>query len=365
MPVPASRELRPSVVLPEEILDLPAHVACPACRVELGEEFALGGTEADGGTPGALAGVVRTADGLFAAVFWGSVNSQIYIYDARGRFDSVFGTEGSGPGEFRSIGNSLFADGSSLLAFDSDLGRLARIDVRSRQMTTTPWVTHNVMNAAFPGDGKIVLSGRVPGAEEGLPLHVFSDSGDWARSFGRREPLEDLSDTWALERMLAAAADDTFWAAPSDELLLEHWTVEGERLQAFSAARERFVPFVKGSWVLGDKSSRVLGIAVGPDGLLRLLYNTPVVDWEEAVVPIPDSEINPLGGPRFQLAPGHRAHDYYLEIIDPEAGVVLARSTLPGLGFYQLADANTLIRGWDDPDSGTSMLAATDFTFQR
>jgi hypothetical protein len=37
------------------------------------------------------------------------------------------------------------------------------------------------------------------------------------------------------------------------ELLLEHWTLDGTRLRAFSAARERFVPGEQGNVSQGRK----------------------------------------------------------------------------------------------------------------
>jgi hypothetical protein len=64
---PATRALGDLVLEPDEVLDLPAEVACDTCRLELGEEFALSGAEADGGTPGGVAGIARMADGRFAA----------------------------------------------------------------------------------------------------------------------------------------------------------------------------------------------------------------------------------------------------------------------------------------------------------
>jgi len=359
-PIPASRELGPSVVNREEVLDLPAEVTCETCRLELGGEFVLRGAEADGGTPGALGSVVRTADGRFAGVFW-EVPAQIYVYDAEGSFESIIGAEGSGPGEFRMIGNGLFADGTDLVAFDSSLGRMTRIDARTGDPEMASWAAGNVMNAAFIAGQHVVLSARAHGSEEpGYPLHVFTSDGEWMRSFGREQQQEAQGDLWELVRLLAASSDGTFWSVPREELLLEHWTLEGERLRAFSAARERFEPFSSGL-----RGSQVSSLEIGDDGLLRLVYRTPVQDWENAVEPIPEAEVNPSGGPRVRLIPGRRAHDYYLEVIDPAAGVVLARSLLPGIGFYELVDANTLMRGWDDPDTGISMLAATEFTFRR
>lgn len=252
------------------IQNLPAEPTCATCRLVFGEPFELTGAEADGGTPGGLAAVVRAADGKFAAVYWGSAQSVVYIYDAEGRFESTLGGEGSGPGEFRGIGNGLFVDGYILHAFDNRLGRHTWIDVRTGEFSSTPLLAGNVMNAAFPSGGAIILSGRVHASREGgYPLHVFTPEGEWIRSFGMDEPQEDLSDAWPLVRALASAGDGTFWAAPRREYRLEHWTVEGVRLRAFSGDRERFVSFEEGNWTQGRRpASQLSSISVDDAELL-------------------------------------------------------------------------------------------------
>lgn len=348
------------------IQNLPAEPTCATCRLVFLEPFELTGAEADGGTPGGLAAVVRAANGKFAAVYWGSVQGLVYIYDAEGRFESTLGGDGSGPGEFRGIGNGLFVDGYILHAFDNRLGRHTLIDIRSGEFSSTPLSAGNVMNAAFPSDEAIVLSGRVHASREGgYPLHVFTPEGEWIRSFGMEEPQEDLSAVGSLVRGLASAGEGTFWSAPRREYLLEHWTVEGVRLRAFSGDRERFVPFEDGSYTQGrSPASQLSSISVDDAGLLWVVYSVAVPDWEDAIEPIPAREFDERTGRRYRILPGRRVRDHYLEVIDPQAGGVLVRSRLPA-NYYRFADAGTLVRGWEDYETGIARIAAIEVTLQR
>ncbi len=356
----------PGHVAPEEIENLPAEPVCATCRLVFGEPFELTGAEADGGTPGGMAAVVRTTDGRFGAAFWGPAGNRIYIYGADGRFESTIGSEGAGPGEFRSIGNGLFAEGNTLHAFDGTVGRRTSIDIRSGEIVGSGRAAGNTMDAAFPSIEAIVLSGRARGTgAPGYPLHVFDREGEWIRSFGRTEPQQDLGDSSPLVRSLTSAGDETFWAAPWREFLLEHWRIDGTRIQVFAGTRERFVPFERGNERLGQKpGARLHAISVDEDGVLWVVYAVAALGWEEAIEPIPGRTAGQTSGASHRILPGRSAREYYLEVIDPHAGRVLVREQLPE-SYFTFADAKTLVRGWEDEDTGISKLGVVEVRLER
>ncbi len=354
----------PNRFAPEEILDLPSEPVCETCRIELGMPFELISGEADGAMPGGLGALERLADGRFAASFWGP--APIYLFGADGVFESTIGREGSGPGEFRGVGNGLFADGSTLYAFDLRNGRLSVIDADDGGVLRSALLHANVLNATFPSGDSIVIAGRQAVSDQpGYPLHILDRGGNWLLSFGSAEPYQEQGDGWPLQRYLASAGDGTFWAAPMRELVVEQWTIEGKRLRAYAGQRERFDPGEYGNYTeAGRPTSRLYGISIGSDGVLWMLYSMASVDWESNAETLSLEDARARGLPQTRALPGRRIRDFVLEAIDVDQGNVLARELLPE-SYFAFVGPGMLVRGFDDPETGNSRLEVVELRLVR
>lgn len=349
----------PNRFAPGAILDLPAEPVCESCRIEFGVPFELISGEVDGAMPGGLGSLERLGDGRFAAAFWGA--APIYLFGADGMFETTLGREGSGPGEFRDIGNGLFANGSALFVFDLRNGRLSVIDADGGGVLDDAQLHANVLHATFPSEDSVVIAGRQGVSDQpGYPLHVLDRGGSWRLSFGSAEPSEEQGEDWALERYLASAGDGTFWAAPMRELLVEQWTIEGERLRAYAGRRDRFAPGEYGNFTeAGRPTSRMYGISIDGDGLLWVLYAVASADWESNAEVLSPEEARARRLPQTRALPGRRIRDFFLEVIDVDQGAVLARELLPE-AYFDFVGPRMLVRAFDDPETGNSRLEVVE-----
>lgn len=177
--------------------------------------------------------------------------------------------------------------------------RLTWFDSQGRVERTTTLAETRVGYDVFPLPGDSVLLSGYSLAPElvGVSVHVFSPEGERIRSFG--EATHPITSQSELEHVkhLALERDGGLWIASWDRYLIEHWSLEGDRLASFVRDVD---------WFDDPSPPRALLPSVRQDrsGLL----------WVQVLVP----------------ASSGSGHETIIEAVDPRAGQVLASRRLDG-----------------------------------
>ena len=296
----------------------------PPCRIEFRETGIRLESIADGSRPDPGQTVVVDSNGRFFTANAPGWNAMISVWDSRGRYLSVFGGEGDGPGELRARGaldlliddrdNIHVRDGSFRWSVFSPEQRFLR-RVGSRMMGGLTWTT-------------VILDDGSALASDGLvsPAYYFrvaDSTGALVRSFG---PVGDGSSGRG-ERPISHAGGDTFWAGPgqegADAYVLEEWGINGTLRRTL----RRDV-----SWYRRDGPSehapRVTQLHVARGGLLYVVVWRPtdeyVEEYERARRGRRQIDVRELREAQERM---DELTELVLEVIDTRSGRLLASDT--------------------------------------
>ena len=148
--------------------------------------------------------LARSVHGKFLIV--DHTRTQIGVFDREGNLERIFGRNGSGPGEFRSITAVLKYRGDSLVILD---GR------RRTATVVDPTATRAVRSFSLPShlsaesiNGSFLLAaGFADEKRVGYPLHIVSSTGVWKGALGL--PLDRYTDQKRLLRFRVFSVDST------------------------------------------------------------------------------------------------------------------------------------------------------------
>lgn len=160
--------------------------------------FVVGGSDAPSETFTRIGGAVRLRDGRFVVA--DERDLRVSVYDTRGKQLTRFGRNGSGPGEFRSLGGIWLAGGDTIVSWDSRLRRLTRFlpdgtvagtHVVQLQGDASPAEGRlDAFMGGFP-DGRVVLAWIAADrsqenrlAADRMTFGVFSPRGEFQRILG-------------------------------------------------------------------------------------------------------------------------------------------------------------------------------------
>jgi hypothetical protein len=131
--------------------------------------------------------VLRASDGRILAANRGTF--QVRSYDRDGTFLSAFGTEGEGPGEFRSLSRVFLSTGDSLLIYDGGLGRVSLFDpdgnYAGQMILPSRALGFSVRpRGVLPEGGLLLVGGGATAFSTGGDTQIVQDSlwymiGDW------------------------------------------------------------------------------------------------------------------------------------------------------------------------------------------
>lgn len=131
------------------------------------------GADADGPDFNRLSlAVVRDSRGRIIA---GPISSraQFAVYSPSGKLLKVVGTAGSGPGEFRNIGDMVVTPGDSLVVFDVERRRISIFDPAFRYVRGFPFSPHRRLTVS--ADGTLYGVGDLrAGPTAGFAVHRYS-----------------------------------------------------------------------------------------------------------------------------------------------------------------------------------------------
>jgi hypothetical protein len=300
----------------------------PCVLVEMPTQVVIRSPDAESG-PFPAGRMVLMESGRFVSTGQPTTQGTILQWDRDGSFLRSYGRRGQGPGEFAGggelllfagPGDSLFVvdDRSTWSVFDSDLSF-----VRSFRGT---YSGRSQQTVHVTPTGQVLTTGPVMSGGQGNSLHIMALDGA-ALSHTSLMPLPaGLPDDGRFPRVSAYnPSSNTVWVAPPDgapgAMILEEWTLDGQLLRAI----RREAPWLPegGFPPTGDPTEPPLPtyalLHMDGDGLLWVAFTVRSDAWR------PPGRSSPLlQGASRDTARIRTHYDARMEVIDVEAGVVLA-----------------------------------------
>lgn len=312
--------VRPPAVPAAPTLELQAEA--PPCRiVAIATGIELRG-DLEGNRPGPSPYVVMDNHGRFFSEVTYSFGGEIAVWDSLGKFRGQFGTRGPGPREF---------GGSTLLVFPADDDSVHVLDGRGLWHVFDPelrWV-RSFRLGHFPAGtihlvpAGILVSAPVDRGSDTAAFHVFRLDGTYS---GGRGTTRIASQTGVARRSAYDASAGELWLAPApasgEGFVLERRTMDGELKQLIRKASP-WLPVT--GYRRDQRLPEFWWIHVDEAGLLWVAYLARArrADATEDVA---------------RTASAAQA-DFWLEVIDPAAGQVLASLNID---FLELHDPREL-----------------------
>lgn len=338
-----------------QAIQLPKVPTCATCRVELTRVATLGAGE-DGFVRSEPIWMARDSKGRIY-VTWQNIGhgaELAAVYDSTGRFIQEIGRKGQGPGEFY-YPVTVHADRSGrILIWDFDR-RTTLLDANYR------FVRQHTQRAGallwLPDGSQVVGVSALDRDSVLAPITVLDSAGNQVSAFGAtRIPVVDAA-PWRTNRIVAAGANNTVWAARPDFYRVEQWSRAGSLARAFARSPDWFDKPVTSRRIghFGDEPTPAPR-AIREDAAGRLWYLASVAsaNWRNA-----------LGAPRavagrpttYPQRSNSGVYDTMIDVIDTKTGTLLvSQRAEPFIQFFlsdelaasyrQEADGTPLIDIW-------------------
>jgi hypothetical protein len=204
--------------------------------------------------------VARSASGKFLIVDF--EKTQIGVFGRTGQLERVFGREGGGPGEFRSISAILRYRGDSILVLDGRRRNATILDPDARKAVRTFNVPSHV-SAETIGGALVVSAGFDDETRVGYPLHLLSSSGVWRRTLGL--PVEKYDEQKRLLRYRILAVNAEGSSLVASEVTQYRFTLYDSTLRemnVFARSLPWFAAHDRDLWERGTLLPRPLVLGV-------------------------------------------------------------------------------------------------------
>jgi len=318
-------------VLGTALLLLPAQSAsaqgrCTTCRVVVEHVANVGDTTGGPGFIGQLWTLVVTPDSTI--VLTDIADPGIKVYGLNGEFIGRKWRMGEGPGEYSAPSRLLLRSGGRIEVYDASLGRRTVYSRDFDVLETEMFAGGGSLRKIRVGDS-YVISRRVGSPQSvGLPLHVYSEPGEFIRSFGANPPIREVRKGLLFSRALAPASDSTFWSAELLRFRVQLWSLDGVLLREFSREPSWFPP--QDDLGMGPDGPQpwLNAIAVDPEeGILWTATMVGKEDWESTPTVL-RSPLQPNMGVRYEQTIVYKS---IIEALDLTTGEVLGRAEVDGL----------------------------------
>lgn len=310
-----------NVLSAQDTLTVSEQAMCVRCRIELSLERRLGEIDGDGILEGEPSSVSRDPQGRWIVTQFTPAGRAPLVFDAAGRFLQLLGKVGSGPGEFRSplytrvVGDSIFVTdrGNSRLTVVGPTGAM----VRER--------TNLMLGMAYPFEvlrgGRVVVGVDVPTRDAvGMPLHLFSQTGTYLKSFGAAAAGAVRPGT-AIQRRrrIARSADGGLWVTGVVDYTIAHYDSSGRLTTVLRRNPAWFARVDEAAQARGEPRPMIMGIEEDQEGRLWILGVTADARWKSVLsFDLPAR----MGGGRSALplpSDPRKYHDAIIEVIDPRS----------------------------------------------
>ncbi len=342
---------------------VPQEPACARCRIALRPVTVLGARGGRGGMAVRPYSIAAASRGRFVVAVSPERPRPPLVFSADGSYEGELGRVGSGPGEYRSPRLVTRAPGDTLLVFDEALGRLTVLSPSLRPVRSSP-APHDVWSAAADSTGSLLVNANVRDrARIGVPLHLFSRDGSYRRSFGDEHVPVLPSSLSRTLRWVAPSEPGRFWSLrESYRYRLEEWDTAGSLRQVLDRDPSWFLPYTerRTSTPTRPPSPYTTGLWRDSSGLLWVAVAVPSRTWAAGLGPARLAERQSW----FPERDPHRVWDTVIDVIDPQAGRLVATMRLPGR-YDLVAGPGLLGRVIEDPVDGWFLVQVFRVTLDR
>lgn len=311
---------------------VPDAVSCARCSIDVRTVVTIG--DQDG--PGSLIGKPMSVNVDSRGRWW--VFQELMpptVFDARGAVIGMISRKGKGPGEYEAADYG-YVVGDSMLVFDWLQRRVTVVGptLGVVRQFLDPIPGHRGILVQWPD--QVVIAGNVPGSTpKGSQLHRVSYAGVEPivmKSFGPQgtgDPMQDQR----LYQLLGPGPSGRFWSAWANRPEFTRWTATGGE----GVTIERVMDwFRQGPGGIGSPttppSPMTATLAEDDDGLLWYYVLQPSPTWQDGW----PKDATRQREVRMIAMAWEKLYRTYVEVIDPAAGRVLARTTFEGAAMHAL-----------------------------
>lgn len=300
--------------------------------------------------------IARSARGISAIAT--AKRNAVLLFDQNGRFVRQFGTQGDGPGEFRTI-IALAYSADTLLVLESrryhvvspELVVIRSNPLRGRARSVIP-----------RPDGRLVVHMQVgTPAAAGYPLHVVTSTKGIVQTYGAAGQPTLSPGCASCELLLApGVTSDESILIPANEYAWEIWADDGTFRSRYAVDSSWFKRWrTQGNWIAGlaPRQPSLQHVRRDSTGLLWAISVRAPSKWSPHP-PEPSSGIrvseHGIGGRSREAMEDYMwrhltmANETVIEIIDPSQRRVLSSTSIPG--SYQALAGGLMARLARDED---------------
>jgi hypothetical protein len=314
------------VTVPDAVSDA---VVCARCTIKLTRVAELRNTfgSDERGAQAAVVAAVRDSRG-FTFVSYSDDPSRLLVHDRDGKVLRTLGRSGSGPIEFKRISALIITAGDTLHVFDQIQRRRTVISPSGAFVRSNPLPLNSISVLVLENDAQL-LNASIPSSTAiGHPIHVVSTGGSIVKSLGANTPSKRPDGSENDRRLLAVDSDTYVWALHQNQYRLELWSLSGQLARVLTRNTAWFPPW-RGQ--MGSNYERKapdpypVGFSKRTSGQYWVVTRVADPDWKSDLV----AKRTESGRTLYAVNQPQRAYDSVIELIDVNAGRVIARQRSP------------------------------------
>ncbi len=282
----------------QEVLNWDDFELCEDCQLEITELVRLGAADGPGIIESATSLVVWNEGlGYLVSPMGGT---GIKVFDQGGRFVQVFGREGDGPGEFRSITDVDVIDGQ-IVVLDSRKRALVILSLEGQYITEHSYRFQPGRFTPVGGGRIVVTSTNWRSRVIDHPLHLVDlSSGATILEFGAANAGGELTDVernfGGMVQGSVASRPGTVWWGAIPNPAVQEWSLEGE----FVRTMEGELPWFPAISEFPDRSrepppTTLRSLALDAEDRLWMMVSTADPEWDEVeTIQTPEGAVTPV-----------------------------------------------------------------------
>jgi hypothetical protein len=347
---------------------IPDKPNCPTCRISIKNLITIGDAEG----PGALTGQPLYTRVDSKGRFWLTDGTIPQIFDPDGRFLTMAGRRGRGPGEFIR-GIPMASAGDSMVVLDAALGRAVIMTADKSGVRTVSMPPGLASGIVIRWPDIVVHSGSVATPERiGYTLHRASYAGSSVVLSTSTSPIDDEvrpGDAEPPNLLSPAAADGTFWTSEARVYRFAQWDHNLRKLKLFERQPTSWPRKLERAPTVSTPTHApdpyVAAVSTDESGLVWVFLRVAADDWQEAW----PKEVRgrDLSGEWLEANAGkvefHKLRSTLVEVIDPSEGVVVTRQELQQALIAVLPGLRGVL--YTPKDDGTPQVTVIQFTLAR
>ncbi len=309
---------------------IPSAALCSACRIEIGTASRIVGAGAEGFASIPISVAVARNGNVFVGL---SDSERLpWVVGRDGKVRAV-GRQGRGPGEFGRATFLTVIPGDTLIVLDMGNARMSFHDPQLRYVRSAP-APMETMGVTWVNASEAVLLNAIIRDREriNLPFHLFDRLGNARGSFGPPQPTVTPGNE-SLSRRFVMAAIRTGGLITARIVDNRHeigiWDTDARRLIRRVSVESHPVAVSKSRDGYPTPARYIAAIGQDARGRVWILEIVPDRQWRRGVVAEPIGEgRSDKKGWRIIDQDFEKYYDTNIEVLDLEAGRVLARSRI-------------------------------------